>query len=63
MAERKTAVEVYKDGTRKVYHRHVPDFGETGPSYAWTHDDTKKARAACSMCTNETLASVRGAPE
>jgi hypothetical protein len=62
MADRKTAVEVYADGHREVYHHHVPSLGDTGPGFAWTHLDAKKEREDCSMCQSDTLASVRGAP-
>lgn len=55
MAERKTAVEMYADGHREVYHHHVTDTG----GYVWTHGDDKKSRRACSMCTDGTLTSVR----
>lgn len=62
MAERKTLVEGYEDGHREVYHHHVPDLGDEGNGFAWTHADTKKDRQACSMCSKGTLADVRGAP-
>lgn len=62
MAERKTAIEVYRDGHREVYHHHVPSLGDSGQGFAWTHPDSKEGREDCSMCQHETLASVRGAP-
>jgi hypothetical protein len=62
MADRKTAIEVYEDGHREVYHHHVPSLGDEGQGFAWTHLDTREARAECSMCQHDTLASVRSAP-
>lgn len=51
-----TAVEVYKDGHREVYHRAAePD----KPGWVWTHNDTKRDRKKCSACTDGTLATAR----
>ena len=54
----RTAVEIYKDGHREVYHQRINDNNE---GWAWTHSDTPETRAECSACTRGTLDSVRGA--
>jgi hypothetical protein len=53
----KTAVELHKDGTRVVYHERIApadkrrDAALAGRvTHAWTHEDTKAARAACVTC-------------
>lgn len=49
-----TAVEVYKDGTRKVYHRAgtiTHDGVKFEGRYSWVHPADKKTCAACVACT------------